>query len=105
MGTCTADDCCCSPVSTSLLADEVRLIGCVFVAGILIGYITWKRPRVALVMAGAGAAVIAPYIGFAAAALNRWQKFTENLVEACQTVDVLEQDKDVEIDLLKDTGM
>lgn len=37
------------------------------------GYITWKRPRLALTMATAAVAVTAPYLGFAMAALNRWQ--------------------------------
>ena len=42
-------------------------------AGALLGYITWKRPRLALTMAAAAAVVTAPYLGFAMAALNRWQ--------------------------------
>jgi len=42
-------------------------------AGALLGYITWKQPRLALTMAAAAAAVTAPYLGFAMAALNRWQ--------------------------------
>jgi hypothetical protein len=71
------------------------------VVGALLGYITWKRPRLALTMAGAAAAVAAPYIGFAAAALNRWQRFTQDLVQTCQAVDILEENRDV--DLVKDT--
>lgn len=42
-------------------------------AGALLGYITWKRPKLALTMATAAAVVTAPYLGFAMAALNRWQ--------------------------------
>ncbi|BDA41223.1 hypothetical protein COCOBI_02-0030 [Coccomyxa sp. Obi] len=61
----------------------------------LLGYITWKRPRLALTMAAAAAVVTAPYLGFAMAALNRWQGFAKNLVKACETVDALEQTGDV----------
>lgn len=42
-------------------------------AGALLGYITWKRPKLALTMATAAAVVTAPYLGFAMAALDRWQ--------------------------------
>ncbi|CAL8462058.1 g1589 [Coccomyxa elongata] len=63
--------------------------------GALLGYITWKRPRLALTMAAAAAVVTAPYLGFAMAALNRWQGFAKNLVKACETVDAMEQTGDV----------
>jgi hypothetical protein len=57
----------------SLAVSECLVLTSLRNAGALLGYITWKRPKLALTMATAAAAVTAPYLGFAMAALNRWQ--------------------------------
>lgn len=55
----------------------------------MLGYTAYKFPRVAMVAAAAGTAVMLPYLFFATMAMDRWKRFAQRIVETAAGVDEL----------------
>ncbi|CAL5220068.1 g2019 [Coccomyxa viridis] len=61
----------------------------VIATGVVLGYTAWRFPRVALVTAAAGTAVMLPYIFFGTMAMDRWKRFAKRIVDTAKSVDSL----------------
>ena len=60
-------------------------------AGAVLGYTAWRFPRVAMVAAAAGTALVLPYLFFGTMALDRWKRFALRIVETAKSVDELSE--------------
>lgn len=60
-------------------------------AGAVLGYTAWRFPKVAMVAAAAGTAVVLPYLFFGTMALDRWKRFALRIVETAKSVDELSE--------------
>ena len=58
-------------------------------AGAVLGYTAWRFPRVALVTAAAGTAVVLPYVFFGTLAMDRWKRFAKRIVDTAKSIDSL----------------